>query len=130
SSDPVRLCHAYQRATAHDLFADPGAVEPDLAVCELENERPGALQAWAGALFDAIGDWDYRQAARKVRAPALVVQGQSDRITPPSGAETWAGLLPDAKLLRLPATGYIPLRERPQRTAEAVERFLSEGDPR
>lgn len=126
-TDPVAYCHAYQDAMAAELYHDPAAVELHRSLCELPNERPDGLGAWAGALFSGLGDWDFRDAAREVAAPALVIQGRQDRITPPAGAEDWTALLPNAELLWVAEAGHVPLQERPEVVWPAVERFLAAG---
>ena len=126
-TDPERLCRAYVRSMMPDLYANPGTVEPSYEACELPNERPDAIAKWAAALFGSAGAWDFRAQAGRVRAPALVVQGSADRITPPAGAETWTEILPAAELVRLPDVGHLPLRERPEEALDAIVDFLS-GD--
>jgi pimeloyl-ACP methyl ester carboxylesterase len=127
--DPVRFCRASQLATAEDLFCDPARIRVDPSLCELPNERPAGVAAWATRLFSALGDWDFRPDAARVRAPILVVQGAADRITPPAGGRAWVAAAPEARLLWLPDTGHVPWRERPETVIPAVEDFLLGSAP-
>lgn len=56
--------------------------------------------------------------------PALVVVGQDDTVTPPSGAEAMARALPRATLAVIPEAGHTPMVERPVTTAEVITTFL------
>jgi pimeloyl-ACP methyl ester carboxylesterase len=66
---------------------------------------------------------------RRARMPALVVWGEEDRIIPPAYADEYARLLPDAHVVRFPACGHSPAREKPIELAAAMLGFLRERGP-
>jgi len=130
-ADPAAFCHAYYRAYAPTLYADPARFEPAsvAATCELPNEQPASLGAWAGALFGALGEWDFEERLRRVQAPALILQGRRDLRTPPAGASEIAAAIPDARILWLDGAGHVPLEERPEVAYPAVLEFLAGSWP-
>jgi len=42
-----------------------------------------------------------------------------------AGAEEWVEILPNARLLRIPASGHVPFVEQPELFYSAVEHFLN-----
>jgi pimeloyl-ACP methyl ester carboxylesterase len=77
---------------------------------------------------------DLRADLSRVRAPTLLVWGERDALVPPAAADTWQEGLPDARLVRLPRAGHVPMWEAPGAFSEAVLGFLEEpldqgGDP-
>ncbi|HXF37254.1 MAG TPA: alpha/beta hydrolase, partial [Actinomycetota bacterium] len=77
-------------------------------------------RVWSDGLSGLLAT-DLRPALEGVRAPALVVVGDHDRITPVRGAEALAAGLPEARLEVIPGAGHLPMLERP----EAVNALLS-----
>jgi pimeloyl-ACP methyl ester carboxylesterase len=60
-----------------------------------------------------------------MKAPTLLVWGDSDRVSPLSVAENYQRLIPHAKLEIIPQCGHIPALEKPQELIEHVARFLA-----
>ncbi|MCU1692772.1 MAG: alpha/beta hydrolase fold [Frankiales bacterium] len=103
------------RALAVELLATR-ASGPDAEAAFLEAARSlGVLLARPGA---------YRQAIASVRAPALVLQGELDRLAPPSGVRQLEALQPGWQVELLDGVGHVPQIEVPERTAALVQRFL------
>jgi len=130
-ADPAAFCRAYYRAYAPGLYADPARFDPASveSLCELPNEQPASLGAWAGALFATLGEWDFEERLRRVRAPALILQGRQDLRTPPAGAPEIAAAIPDARILWIDDAGHLPLEERPEVAYPAVLEFLAGAWP-
>jgi pimeloyl-ACP methyl ester carboxylesterase len=59
-----------------------------------------------------------------VRAPTLVVNGESDPLVEPASARKFAAAIPGAKLIVYPHVGHLPQIEIPQRSAADVAAFL------
>jgi pimeloyl-ACP methyl ester carboxylesterase len=62
-----------------------------------------------------------------VRAPALVVWGDDDRIVPRSAADVYVGALRDARLEIVPECGHFAEMEKPDEVAAVVTSFLNAG---
>jgi len=59
-----------------------------------------------------------------VRAPALLVWGEDDRVVPPSAGRLYAKALPNAKLSTIAACGHCVEMEKPDELAALVTGFL------
>jgi len=90
---------------------------------DLPNERPDALAMRLPKMLVALGAWDFREAARSVRAPVLTLRGSEDNI-PRSGCQEWVASLPDARLLEIPGAGHYPFYERPGPFFRVVAEFI------
>ena len=62
-----------------------------------------------------------------VRAPALVVWGDDDKIVPRSAGERYAELLPQARLEIVRACGHCVEMEQPDELARLVNGFIDEN---
>lgn len=76
------------------------ALAIDLAACD----------AYAGA----------RDAAKKLRCPALLLAGALDRMTPAAGARELAGLIDDARVVEFAGCGHMMMVEKPDATLDAL----------
>jgi poly(3-hydroxyalkanoate) synthetase len=84
-----------------DWLAD-GVPMPAEAACDL-------LVGWQLRNLTATEDWDFlggKVVPSRIRAPALVVCGESDSIAPPSLARPLAAVLPEAAV-RVARTGHV-----------------------
>jgi pimeloyl-ACP methyl ester carboxylesterase len=100
--------------------APPEAIE---RARQIAAEQPvanlvAALQALAARQ-------DSAQTAASMEVPALVVVGEEDALTPPAAAEELAGLLPKAKLVRIPGAGHLTPLEAPVQMNEELLVFLT-----
>ena len=64
---------------------------------------------------------------RSVRAPALVVWGDDDKVVPQSAASVYAKALPNAKLEVVKACGHCVDMEQPETLAKLVTNFIAQG---
>ena len=82
--------------------------------------RPSVLQGDFRACdaFDISGQLD------QVQAPALIVVGELDKMTPVRFSEELEGGIQDADLVVLPQTGHMVPLEKPRSTADLVRTFL------
>lgn len=68
-------------------------------------------------------------ALRAYDAPVLLVWGRQDDVTPLAQGEHLASLLPHAELVVLDGVDHVPHVEAPDRTAEAILRFMRAATP-
>lgn len=117
------------------LFVTQGleaAVHDDAVVDEAMIERYRDLALREGSRLAIL-----RQAAQSAGAPpepaadlssleqpALILWGAHDTLIPPRVGEWFQRTLPNAQLTVYEDLGHLPMREAPERTAEAVRRFL------
>jgi len=107
----------------------------DPAVVARHAENRGLLQslierqpvATIQAALAALGDRpDMTDAMRHLRLPTLLVVGAEDQITPPACLEAAEGIMPNARLLIVPAAGHLVPLEAPEVFNPAVLGFLAE----
>lgn len=68
---------------------------------------------------------DQQKVLRTARAPALILCGAYDTITPPRRHEFMAELMPSAELVVLEEAGHLPLLEAPEAVTEALASWLA-----
>lgn len=74
-------------------------------------------------LVQTMGDWDWRQDARRIVARVLVVYGVAD-LLPNHMCADWIEAVPDSRGLMLQGVGHFPSLEDPDLFFAAVEEFL------
>jgi pimeloyl-ACP methyl ester carboxylesterase len=63
---------------------------------------------------------------RRIKAPTLVVWGDTDRLVAPDLAPYVAGAIPDSRLLFLRDIGHTAMMEDPRTTARAILALLED----
>ena len=127
---PASPSRAFIRTRVEEVFFDPALVTEALVgeVHEYLRDRRNvrASVAWARATKA------YPMGGRlgAVRAPALLLWGEHDRITPLAVARTFLAGLPHGRLVTIPACGHAPMLEAPGPFAEEVARFLADLERR
>ena len=71
-----------------------------------------------------LRDSDLTEAARKVKAPTLVVAGEFDGSTPPDFVKALAELIPDAKFTLIAGAGHLPSVQQPQALTRELLDFV------
>jgi 3-oxoadipate enol-lactonase len=104
------------------LVAPGDEASRDAARTIADAQDPEAI---ARALEALAGRADRRPDLPRIAAPALVIVGSEDLLTPLPFSETLADGLPDAQLLVIPGAGHLTALERPAEFAAAVGPFLS-----
>jgi len=112
--------HDYDGAKANGLFRIPETDEQKGAAL---LDRAKALSS-AGKFLWPIPDKGLKKRIDRVRAPALLVWGASDKIVPPAYGPIFQGRLRGAKVVEIAEAGHYPMLEQPDQFIEAVEGFL------
>ena len=117
------------RLLAHPRTDDDAAIarraENDtLLRAMIERQRVPTIQAALAALGDRP---DMTEAMRRVTVPTLLVVGAEDQITPPACLEGAEAIIPNAKLLIVPAAGHLVPLEAPAIFNRALLEFLAEA---
>ncbi|MBK1660631.1 alpha/beta fold hydrolase BchO [Paracraurococcus ruber] len=87
--------------------------------------RPGHVAAALGMM----ANWELRPLLRdlaRLAVPLVLVVGGHDRTVPPSDARRLKRLLPDVRILDLPALGHLAHEERPAEVAGIIRRLAEE----
>lgn len=88
--------------------------------------RPAPGPAVLAAMLDWLRDTDLRAVLPDIRQPALVLQGDRDRITPPGAGEYLAAHLPQARLVMLAGAAHAPFVSDPDRVCRLMADFCNE----
>ena len=104
-------------ASAADLDAAQRAKEL------LSLERVQDLTA-AGKFLWPIPDRGLKRRAYRIKAPALIIWGEGDRLVPAVYAEGFSELIGGSRVTILPKSGHLPMLEQPDAFAEVIISFL------
>jgi len=121
----IEYCRAfYQAYLASAQMAEPLAFNRMKSRPETwRNEWPAAFgELLFHRLPDALGAWDWRAVADKLRVATLVIHGNRDPF-PVQGSAGWANSA-DAHLEVLDGTGHYPWLEKPVDFFRVVSEFL------
>jgi 3-oxoadipate enol-lactonase len=92
----------------------------DYLIDRVARNDKAAYAAAARAVFA----FDARDRLREIEAPALVVWGEADVVTPAPLAEELAANIPNARLVRLAGAGHVSSMEKPAEFNAALLEFL------
>jgi proline iminopeptidase len=128
--DPAQACRAYWA-----IAVKPRVARPELAsrvtgeFCGAGAEAIRAGMGIAGPhTLTSLGEWDFRPGLAAVKAPTLIIHGESEAI-PMDLVEEWTTALPSAKLVKVPGASHFPYVERPELVWPAIESFLRDTPP-
>lgn len=82
-----------------------------------------------GAALAMMARWDLKPLVAnlpQLACPLLLVVGEGDRAVPPAVSERVAGLVPGARVVRMPGLGHLSHEEDPAGTAAVIEAFAGE----
>lgn len=121
------LAHDYERSLQRFLSLQVGA-RADRALLHalrtrlLAGGRPSAAALNAGLAL--LRDTDLRPRLGAVRAPALILQGERDRLVSLAAAQALQKAVPQSALVSFPAAGHAPFLSCPQAFAARVRDFI------
>ncbi len=123
---PVRPPREWVAEKIAELFYDPASVnQADIdRAHQVLNTRQGARAmvrlsrtARRNHLGDDIG---------KIETPTLLIWGREDVVTPPSAAQGFLDLMPNARIVWVDKCGHTPMLEAPDIFAESLQGFVAE----
>jgi pimeloyl-ACP methyl ester carboxylesterase len=120
-----------QRATWHDpeseaaqkAMSQMGDVDKQSAA-EAIITRSGNLSA-AGKFLWPVPDRGLAKRLPLIKAPTLVVTGESDKLISPPYGKAFASRIPGAQLVTIPEAGHVPMAEQPDDFFRHVTSFLN-----
>ena len=108
------------------VYHDPSKA-PDIArmpddelAIMFRNRETTALLVWEPWMHST----KLKHRLHRVKAPALFVRGASDGLVSGDYLTAYAGLMPSARTVAIPAAGHAPHLEQPDAFASAVREFL------
>jgi len=122
AADPVDAARALHEIYFRAFFADPNLA----ARIRLGDDPPEAVMNEDRVdrlTMTSLGDYDWREGLRTIKAQTLVIHGDHDPI-PLASAHEWAHSIPRAKFLLLRKCGHFPQLEQAAPFFAAIEDFL------
>ena len=109
------------------MYHDPARMAPDTRkmtddelAAMFRNRETLALMVWEPWMHNT----KLKRRLHRVKAPALFIRGASDGLVSDAYLKAYAGLLPNARTLTIPAAGHAPHLEQPEAFTSAVLEFL------
>ena len=115
------VLHDVDSAAAKEAF---GAPESQEEVMEAMYQRLQSFSA-AGKFLWPIPDKGLKRRIHRIKAPTLIVWGESDRLVPPSYAEDFQSKIAGSKIAILSECAHMPMIEKPDEFVSLVTDFLS-----
>src|ERR1700733_4692476 len=107
--------YIYDRDTLRDR------IDEDLAIRRPWFARPEAY----GAQLQGILEWESYSRLPQIKAPTLVIHGETDRLVPLANGELIAARIPGAKVGTLPNAGHIFPTHKSAASHAAILEFLA-----
>ncbi len=93
--------------------------------CWRSCQQPGAFRAPLAFLSGLLNDPRAEAAYKRLAKPTLLVFGDQPRFTDPAAADELVAANGDLERVTIERAGDLPQLERPDETAEVIERFLA-----
>jgi proline iminopeptidase len=125
--DPKKACRDYWQLALKPRIAnglDISVIKGDCCSAPAEGLRYG-YKYTQSITWNSLGEWDFREALKKVRAPVLLIHGEEESI-PMDMVEVWTKFLPNSELKKIPKAAHFPYAERPGEVWPLIESFLQE----
>ncbi|MBY8856645.1 alpha/beta fold hydrolase [Nocardia sp. CA2R105] len=110
--------YSYYRPDAFRI--DPSTFSPQQLEAMAANRV--TLQVYGG---ERMTDPSLTERLSGVKAPVLVISGESDRIAPPEVGRAFAAAIPGARYELLRETGHLPQLETPDQLVTAIAAFVA-----
>jgi pimeloyl-ACP methyl ester carboxylesterase len=102
------------------VFRHPSRLAADLMYEQVRGAgKPGLYDA-----MDALTSYDFRDRLPEIKAPTLIVWGDSDMLVPVEDAHEFERLIPQSRTVILEDTGHVPMLERPVKFNELLEELI------
>jgi len=108
--------------TLSDFALSPSA-SADLRSRVREWHRLVGRQA-TRADYAACNAWDIMDRVGEIKAPALIIVGELDRLTPPKFSRFLNERIAGSRLLEVPGAGHVAMAERPDIVNPAIQAFI------
>jgi pimeloyl-ACP methyl ester carboxylesterase len=124
AATPAQSFHNPESETAKAFMKPPA--DPD-AAAEFMVARNKAL-ATAGRFLWPNGDRGLAERLYRIKAPTLLLRGQSDKVIPPAYADVFERMMSGSasvKIQKITAAGHALLAEQPQASVTAIIDFCT-----
>ena len=122
SPDELARATFYDPAAAQALLPQIDADDKE-AVAKANFERQKAAAA-LGKFIWPIWDKGLKKRIHRIKAPTLLVWGESDGLVPPAYGDEFKRRIPGSQLIFMPKTGHVPMVEQREAFARIVTDFF------
>lgn len=124
ASYPKRNNYEYIKKKAQEVFYDPEVADKELVddVFAISSNRIKVLKTIA--IAKTAVRHNMSKDLPSMNIPVCLVWGRQDLVTPPSVAEDFHRLLPDADLYWIDKCGHVPMMEHPDQFNETLFKWL------
>lgn len=112
------------RFFAEVLFAHPDRFDDELARLAVDGHRQSRLASLLTGLMLALPSSHLYPRLHRLKQPALLIWGDSDRLFPVEHAHQAAARIPDCRVAVIPDAGHLPNLEQPEAFHGELGRFL------
>jgi DNA-binding CsgD family transcriptional regulator len=121
--------HAFQQVWA-TAFQPGGTLDHLHSWCD--QQRAATSANTAVRLLQIGWNADVREAARKVKCPALILHPERDAVVPIDEGRSLASLVPNSRFVQIDTENYMPLADEPAwpRIVNEIQSFLREPTDR
>jgi proline iminopeptidase len=125
--DAVMLCREAFRISSVPYLVNPTTFTEERSheICDASAAALRNRWVIVTAIFESLGNWDFRPMLARINVPALVIEGEKTNV-PLEATRAWATALPKARLVLIPNAGHVHFIERPEAFRKAAENFLNE----
>ncbi len=125
AQDPRAACHAYWKVFLRGYLADPHGTVPVKG-----NPCHGTGETLSDRIYrytmEPLGAWDWREEARGLQVPVLIMHGEKSPLPLVSFLE-WEAALANGKRVMIPGSGHYPHAESPKMFLEKARAFIREN---
>jgi 3-oxoadipate enol-lactonase len=104
----------------YDADTPRARIDEDLAIRRATYPKPEAYVAQ----LTGILAWESYSRLGEIKAPVLVIHGETDRLVPPGNGKLIAESIRGSKLVMLPHASHIYMTDQPEASHKAVMDFL------
>ena len=119
-SNPLTVPAAVAAFTGRAFSPQANAALVEKSMNLMRETRPSVLFGD----FNACANYDLRESAGRIEAPAWVIVGTEDKVTPVAYAHFLVDRIQAARLQMIPNTGHMAFLEQPGRVAQGLQQFL------
>ena len=125
-AEAVALCRESFNISSQPYLMNPSAYSAERSAEMCDAPAVALRNRWivALAVFDSLGDWDFRPLLSRITVPALVVEGEKTNV-PLEATRAWAQAIPNSKLVLIPNAGHLHFIEKPKAFKTVTDRFLN-----
>ena len=104
----------------YDVDTPRARIEEDLAIRRVTYPTP---EAYAYQLQGILA-WESYSRLSEIKAPTLVIHGETDRLVPPGNGKLIAESISGSKLVMIPNASHIYMTDQPEASHQAIMDFL------